>query len=140
MGLVLPGGKLGPVDRLGGLVVIAPAQSAGDPDSNPGPGEKSFSLKLLTAKHAYTSEQDSLKFTMNNINLLRHNHLSSSHHQNPPYPLLLTPSSIPHIFCLYFSCVTLLEILNLCPVLHGAMGCGQKSFKLVWQCHHPEIS
>ena len=37
---------LGPVDRLGGLVVIAPARRAGDPGSNPSPG-KNFSLKLL---------------------------------------------------------------------------------------------
>ena len=37
---------LGPVDRLGGLVVIAPARRAGDPGSNPGPGENFF-LKLL---------------------------------------------------------------------------------------------
>ena len=29
---------LGPVDRLGDLVVIAPAVRAGDPGSNPGPG------------------------------------------------------------------------------------------------------
>ena len=34
------------MDRLGGLVVIAPERRAGDPDSNPGPGEN-FSLKLL---------------------------------------------------------------------------------------------
>ena len=34
------------MDRLGGLVVIAPAGRAGDPGSNPGPGEN-FSLKLL---------------------------------------------------------------------------------------------
>ena len=34
---------LGPVDRLGGLVVIAPARRAGDPGSNPGPREN-FSL------------------------------------------------------------------------------------------------
>ena len=34
------------MDRLGGLVVIAPACRAGDPGSNPGPG-KTFSLKLL---------------------------------------------------------------------------------------------
>ena len=33
--------------RLGSLVVIAPARRAGDPGSNPGPGEN-FSLKLLT--------------------------------------------------------------------------------------------
>ena len=55
MALVLPEGKgdptreeflLGPVDRLGGLVVIAPARGAGDLGSNPGPGEN-FSLKLL---------------------------------------------------------------------------------------------
>ena len=31
---------LGPVDR---LVVIAPARIAGDPGSNPGPGENFFS-------------------------------------------------------------------------------------------------
>ena len=37
---------LGQVDRLGGLVVIAPARRAGDPGSIPGPGEN-FSLKLL---------------------------------------------------------------------------------------------
>ena len=35
---------LGPVDRLGGLVVIAPARRAGDPDSIPGPGGNFFSL------------------------------------------------------------------------------------------------
>ena len=34
---------LGPVDRLGRLVVIALARRAGDPGSNPGPGEKFFS-------------------------------------------------------------------------------------------------
>ena len=34
------------MDRLGGLVVIAPARRAGDPGSIPGPGEN-FSLKLL---------------------------------------------------------------------------------------------
>ena len=34
------------MDRLGGLVVTAPASRAGDPGSNPGPGKK-FSLKLL---------------------------------------------------------------------------------------------
>ena len=51
MALVLPKGNgdpirellLGPVDRLGGLVVIAPARRAGDPGSNPGPGENFFS-------------------------------------------------------------------------------------------------
>ena len=36
----------GPVDHLGGLVVIAPARRAGDLCLNPGPGEN-FSLKLL---------------------------------------------------------------------------------------------
>ena len=41
---------LGPVDRLGGLVVIAPARTAGDPGSNPGPGEN-FSLKLLISTY-----------------------------------------------------------------------------------------
>ena len=35
------------MDRLGGLVVIAPASRAGDPGSNTGPGENFFSLKLL---------------------------------------------------------------------------------------------
>ena len=48
MALVLPEDKgdpikeeflLGPVHRPGGLVVIAPARKAGDPGSNPGPGE-----------------------------------------------------------------------------------------------------
>ena len=34
---------LGPVDRLVGSVVIAPARRAGDPGSNPGPGENFFS-------------------------------------------------------------------------------------------------
>ena len=52
MALVLPEGKgnpireeflLGPVDRLDGLVVIAPAHKAGDLGSNPGPGENFFS-------------------------------------------------------------------------------------------------
>ena len=52
MALVLSEGKgdpireeflLGPVDRLGGLVVIAPARRAGDPNLNPGPGENIFS-------------------------------------------------------------------------------------------------
>ena len=37
------------MDRLGGLVVIAPAHRAGDPGSIPGPGEN-FSLKLLLLK------------------------------------------------------------------------------------------
>ena len=53
MARVLPEGKgdpireeilLGPVDRLGGLVVIAPARRAGHPVSNPGPGENFFLL------------------------------------------------------------------------------------------------
>ena len=52
LALALPEGKgdpireeflLGPVDGLGGLVVIAPARRAGDPGSNPGPGENFFS-------------------------------------------------------------------------------------------------
>ena len=34
------------MDRLSGLVVIAPARKAGDQGLNPGPG-KNFSLKLL---------------------------------------------------------------------------------------------
>ena len=37
---------LGPVNSLGGLVVIAPARRAGVPGSNPGPGEN-FSPNLL---------------------------------------------------------------------------------------------
>ena len=40
------------MDRLGGLVVIAPARRAGDPGSNPGPGEN-FSLKLLKYIYIY---------------------------------------------------------------------------------------
>ena len=36
------------MDRLGGLVVIAPARRAKDPGSIPGPGENFFSLKLLS--------------------------------------------------------------------------------------------
>ena len=52
MALVLPEGKgdpireeflLGLVDRLGGLVVTAPALRVGDPGLNPGPGENFFS-------------------------------------------------------------------------------------------------
>ena len=52
MTLVPPEGKenpireefvLGPVDRLGGLVVIAPARRSGDLSSNPGPDENFFS-------------------------------------------------------------------------------------------------
>ena len=27
------------------------------------------------------------------------------------------------------------KTLNSHPAVHGAMGCGQKSFKLVWRCH-----
>ena len=34
---------LGTVDRLGGLMVIAPARRAGDPISNPGTGKNFFS-------------------------------------------------------------------------------------------------
>ena len=40
------------MDRLGGLVVIAPARRAGDPGSNPGPGEN-FCLKLLIYIYIY---------------------------------------------------------------------------------------
>ena len=35
------------MDRLGVLVVIAPARRAGDPGSNPGPGEKFFLLNYF---------------------------------------------------------------------------------------------
>ena len=38
------------MDRLGSLVVIAPARRAGEPGSNPGSGEN-FSLKLLIYIH-----------------------------------------------------------------------------------------
>ena len=41
------------MDRLGGLVVIAPARRAGDPGSNPGPGEN-FSLKLYDLPDGYS--------------------------------------------------------------------------------------
>ena len=37
------------MDLLGGLVVIAPARRAGDPGSNPGPGENFFS-KIINLK------------------------------------------------------------------------------------------
>ena len=37
------------MDRLGGLVVIAPARRAGDPGSNPGPDEN-FSHKLFVSQ------------------------------------------------------------------------------------------
>ena len=37
----------GPVIRLGGTVGSAPERRAGDPSSNPGPGEN-FSLKITT--------------------------------------------------------------------------------------------
>ena len=52
MALVLLEGKgdsirqeflLGPVDRLGGLMIIDPARRSGDPGSIPGPGEHFFS-------------------------------------------------------------------------------------------------
>ena len=71
MALVLPEGMGGPVDRLGGLVVIAPARRAGDPGSNPGPGEF-FSLKLLIKMVSLfnknnQSELHEIKF----LNLLR---------------------------------------------------------------------
>ena len=40
------------MDRLGGLVVTAPARKAGDPGSNPGPG-KNLSLMLLIYIYIY---------------------------------------------------------------------------------------
>ena len=52
MALLLPEGNGDPireefllchVDRLGGLVVIAPTRRAGDPGSNPGPGDNYLS-------------------------------------------------------------------------------------------------
>ena len=50
------------MDRLGGLVVIAPA---GDPGSNPGPGE-TFSLKLLMydLSEGYSKAKISSKLTI----------------------------------------------------------------------------
>ena len=38
------------MDRLGGLVVLEPEHRAGDPGSNPGPGENFF-LKLLIIRN-----------------------------------------------------------------------------------------
>ena len=58
MALVLPEGKrgiqyekilLGQVDRLGGLVVIAPARRARDPGSIPGP-VKNFFLLIINIR------------------------------------------------------------------------------------------
>ena len=63
MALVLPEGngdlireefRLGPVDRLGGLVVIAPERRAGDPGLIPGP-DKNFSLKLFSFVYHYVA-------------------------------------------------------------------------------------
>ena len=51
------------MDRLGGLVVIAPARRAGDLGSNPGPGEN-FSLKLLIydLSDGYSKSEIFIKF------------------------------------------------------------------------------
>ena len=54
------------MDRLGILVVIAPARGAGDPCSNPGPGENS-SLKLLIFK--LTSKYKPIVYALKNYNL-----------------------------------------------------------------------
>ena len=48
------------MDRLGGLVVVAPARRAGDPGSNPGPGEN-FSLKLYGLSEGYSKAKISSK-------------------------------------------------------------------------------
>ena len=50
------------MDRLGGLVVIALAHRAGDPGSNPGPGEN-FSLKLSI--HDLSDGHSESKFSSN---------------------------------------------------------------------------
>ena len=44
-----------PEERLGSIVVIAPARRAGDPGWNPGSGEN-FSLKLLITVYCYIEE------------------------------------------------------------------------------------
>ena len=41
------------MDRLGDLVVIAPSRRAGDPGSNPGPGENFFSLIINITKFGF---------------------------------------------------------------------------------------
>ena len=60
MALVLPEGNgdpireeflLGPVDRLDGLVVIAPARRAGDLGSNTGPGENFLSYIIKVGEY-----------------------------------------------------------------------------------------
>ena len=50
--------------HLDGLVVIAPARRAGDPGSNPGPGEN-FSLKLLIVLHYLEAEYSINSYILN---------------------------------------------------------------------------
>ena len=54
------------MDRLGSLVVIAPASRTGDPGSNPGSGEN-FSLKLLIYIYIY-NYFDGSRFLNHQIN------------------------------------------------------------------------
>ena len=58
------------MDRLGGLVVIAPARRAVDPGSIPGPGEN-FSLKLLTKENSWQNK-NKLKKKPTNQRILRY--------------------------------------------------------------------
>ena len=51
------------MDRLGGLVVIMPVRRAGDPGSNPGPGEN-FSLKKIFNRAKMTGDWDSYYSTL----------------------------------------------------------------------------
>ena len=69
------------MDRLGGLVVMAPARRAGDPGSNPGPGEN-FSLVNIYKQRAVRMANNSKNGTMlkthkykylNNIQLMKNN-------------------------------------------------------------------
>ena len=55
------------MDRLGGLLVIAPAHRSGDPGSNPGPGDN-FSLNLLIYIYIYIYIYSSVRFDTMNIN------------------------------------------------------------------------
>ena len=66
MAIVLPEGKgdpireeflLGPMDLLCGLVVIAPARRAGDPGSNPSPGENFFSIVCTLRNYNLNSRE-----------------------------------------------------------------------------------
>ena len=60
------------MDRLSGLVVIAPARRAGDPGSDPGPGEN-VSLKLLIYIELINYRPSKASYTVRNFvfNFLR---------------------------------------------------------------------